>query len=373
MDAEVAVVGVGSVGSMALWQLAERGIDAVGLEQFAPGHDRGAVGGDTRIFRLAYVEGERFLPLLRTSQVMWRELSEWSGAGLFAECGSLTIGASADPDMRTLIESAPAQGIEIDVLDQDATRERFPQHRLSADEVSVFDPQGGVLRADHAVLAASRRAQTLGARVVPRDPVRRIDVAGEHVRVESETSTWNVRTVVLTTGSWTGRFLPAGLKRHIEARRHLLTWFLADDTAGFTMGRFPPFVRTIGERFLYGTPPADGVTVKIGGVPPQPIQSADTYERRHSADETREISEVIRTNFRGLYEEPVRADAYTDLFTDDSLGLLGRLPQGPRVVVASGYSGRGFKLAPALGRAVADMVGGQEPAEVAFMTPDRFE
>ena len=46
---DVGVLGVGSMGSMTLWQLARRGVRAIGFEQFSVGHDRGAAGGETRI------------------------------------------------------------------------------------------------------------------------------------------------------------------------------------------------------------------------------------------------------------------------------------------------------------------------------------
>ena len=56
MDARVAVVGTGSMGAMALWQLARDGVDAIGFERYSPGHDQAAAGGESRIFRTAYLE-----------------------------------------------------------------------------------------------------------------------------------------------------------------------------------------------------------------------------------------------------------------------------------------------------------------------------
>ncbi|MER5836455.1 NAD(P)-dependent oxidoreductase, partial [Streptomyces sp. NPDC002130] len=47
----VAVVGVGTMGSQAAWRLAARGAEVVGYDRFAPGHDRSAAGGETRVFR----------------------------------------------------------------------------------------------------------------------------------------------------------------------------------------------------------------------------------------------------------------------------------------------------------------------------------
>ncbi len=47
----VAVVGTGTIGSQAAWRLAARGADVVAYDRFAPGHDRSAAGGESRIYR----------------------------------------------------------------------------------------------------------------------------------------------------------------------------------------------------------------------------------------------------------------------------------------------------------------------------------
>ncbi|MCP9982649.1 FAD-dependent oxidoreductase [Actinomadura madurae] len=86
MDAEVAVIGVGTMGSMAMWRLAERGVEAIGFERYAPGHDLGAAGGNTRLFRLAYMEGAHYVPLLKQALGLWgscrrcRRPASWSSA-----------------------------------------------------------------------------------------------------------------------------------------------------------------------------------------------------------------------------------------------------------------------------------------------------
>ena len=53
---KVAVIGVGTMGAQAAWRLAARGADVIGFDRFAPGHDRSAAGGDTRIFRSAHFD-----------------------------------------------------------------------------------------------------------------------------------------------------------------------------------------------------------------------------------------------------------------------------------------------------------------------------
>ena len=54
VEADVAVVGVGSVGSMATWQLAARGLRVVGIDRFTIPGPFSAYAGESRVFRMVY-------------------------------------------------------------------------------------------------------------------------------------------------------------------------------------------------------------------------------------------------------------------------------------------------------------------------------
>ncbi|WP_251036363.1 hypothetical protein [Arthrobacter sp. ISL-28] len=54
MNGKLAVIGLGSIGSMALWQASRLSDSVVGFEAQRPAHARSAVGGDTRLFRMIY-------------------------------------------------------------------------------------------------------------------------------------------------------------------------------------------------------------------------------------------------------------------------------------------------------------------------------
>lgn len=71
-NADVVVVGLGAVGSAVLYQLADRGIDAIGIDRFAPPHDRGSSHGESPITRLAVSEGPEYVPFVRRSHELWR-------------------------------------------------------------------------------------------------------------------------------------------------------------------------------------------------------------------------------------------------------------------------------------------------------------
>src|SRR5205807_7778515 len=90
---DVAVIGLGVMGSAALQHLAGRGLRVLGIEQFAPGHDRGSSHGETRIIRLGYFEHPSYVPLVRAAYPLWRALEQRSGEALLHVTGILEMGA----------------------------------------------------------------------------------------------------------------------------------------------------------------------------------------------------------------------------------------------------------------------------------------
>ena len=77
---DVAVIGLGGMGSAAAWHLARRGQRVVGFEQFDPVHDQGSSHGSTRLVRQAYYEDPRYVPLLVRAYELWDELGSLAGS-----------------------------------------------------------------------------------------------------------------------------------------------------------------------------------------------------------------------------------------------------------------------------------------------------
>jgi sarcosine oxidase len=100
---DAVVLGLGGMGSSALARLAARGQRALGLEQFARGHDLGASAGQSRIIRMAYYEDPAYVPLLRRAYELWSKLESATGARLLDRCGVLMVGG---PDSSVLAGAA---------------------------------------------------------------------------------------------------------------------------------------------------------------------------------------------------------------------------------------------------------------------------
>ncbi|MER5394858.1 N-methyl-L-tryptophan oxidase [Saccharopolyspora sp. NPDC002686] len=372
LDAQVGIVGTGTMGSMLAWQLARRGVQVLAFERFSPGHDRGAVGGETRLFRLAYAEGHQYVPLLRDSLRLWRELEEEAGANILAQCGGLTIGDSGSDYIAGLLANARDTDVPVAVLSTAEVAERYPQHGLLDGEIAVLDEQAGYLRCEQAVLSATRVAERSGVEVLRYTEVTELVEDGDSVLVSTaDGSSYRVGQVVVAAGSWSARFLPDELAGAVQSRRVLLSWFGTDDIDAYRPDRFPIFIHHGGGRHVYGMPTVDGVMVKIAGaVAAHPVPAPEAVQPRHSAAEIREVADAVGKFLPGLDPEPIRTDAFTDLYTTDERPLVGRV--GERTVVTTGHSGRGFKYAPGVAAVVADVLSGNDDPRYDFMSPKRF-
>src|SRR5690625_5861629 len=92
MDADVAVIGVGAMGSMSLWQLAKRGVCVLGFVQFGVGNDRTAAGGESRVFRTAYMEGKEYVQILKASRLLSKVWEDRPIKSVLTLNGGLVIG-----------------------------------------------------------------------------------------------------------------------------------------------------------------------------------------------------------------------------------------------------------------------------------------
>src|ERR1700693_4428279 len=141
---EVVVCGLGAAGSAPLYQLARRGVRVLGLERFAPGHDRGSSHGETRIIRLGYFEHPSYVPLVHAALALWRALEKDSGQSLLNVTGIVEIGAPDGTLVAGTLRSAQAHGLAREVLDAASVMRRFPAFRLPRDFVGVFQPEAGI-------------------------------------------------------------------------------------------------------------------------------------------------------------------------------------------------------------------------------------
>ena len=356
MDADVAVIGVGSIGAMALWRLARAGVRAIGLEQHSPGHGFGGAGGETRYFRTAYAEGDAYVPLILASYKLWSELERASRAKFVWNCGFITISAQTDSRFAKAKECADATGIAYHIFDGQEAGRRYPQHHFREDDFVLFDRLGGLYASEYAIACAAAVAEEAGAAIHRDAKVDRILPDERGVTIVAGDRSFRVGRVVVTTGGWASELLPE-VNDVLMPKRTWQSWYFAEDPERFLPERFPPFGRTFGGMRFHGAPTIDRRFVCIGAVEelPERIVDNDPTGPRVLPDMSI-VNDYVREYFNGLRPDPVRVMPALDGYTVDNNPIIGFRGSSPRVVVLCGFSGHGFKLAPVMGQIAADLV-----------------
>lgn len=374
MDAKVAVIGTGSIGSMTLWQLAKAGVEAIGFEQYAPGHDQAAAGGESRIFRTAYLEGPQYVPLLLRARELWQELEAETGTRLLTLNGGLMIGPEDSTEMRNVLDSATEFELPHQLLDKAAMAQRYPQHVMLPGEVAFYDQWAGVLRPEFAVLAAATAAQQRGAQLVTGCRISSIEPGPDRVTIHADDRSWTVEQAVVTAGPWTGRFAPQ-LAEHVHPRKLVMTWYHPrGDVSAYEPDAFPIFIRDSGNVHIFGIPALDGGSVKVAPHASYgDLTDADQLDRNVAAADLEPINHAVEQLFPGLVPTPVRVSSYMDAYTSDGHALVGQMPGSDNTWLLGAFSGHGFKMAPAFGQVAADLVRNQKTTlPIEHLDPTRF-
>lgn len=355
----VAIIGVGTMGSMAMWRLAERGAHVEGFEKFGMAHDFGAAGGGTRVFRMVYAEGSRYLPLLATSRLFWHELARRNSADILVRNGCLTIADATSVQIQRSIRMAEQCQLPFEVLTPEMMAAIYPQHQLAEHEVGVFDPEGGVLRTDRAIGSAIKSALASGAILHSNSTVEAIEPGDHGVNLIVGGQTHHFDEVVVSTGPW-GNPILERFGYTPEARRVRTSFHRPRHTRLHEPAHFPSVIRRIDDGRSYGAMHAlDGNTVKFviqNSETALPVLADDVGEVPINENFLAETVDLISLVMPEVDPYPVRVGAHPEGFTVDGEPLVGRLDGVPHVVVLGGFSGQGFKMAPAIGEIAADLI-----------------
>ena len=355
--ADVLVIGAGTVGAMALWQLSQRksGKRIVGIEQYGRVHSHGSYAGESRVFRTAVHEGGTYVRMIQRSRELWRELESQSRRELYSEVGCLSIAPAGFPDLETALGTVRDFEIPHRELSTEELRAEYPQHTIFDGDVGLLDYHGGGIRPEVAVMSALDVAEANGVELYFNTPVIGVERRPDGVCVRTSQGVWVADQVVVASGSWSGRLLP-DLHSLLRIQVLGLTWFMPRDPAAFQPDRFPAFLRDVGEVHFFGAPSFDGYAFKACTNPEWPVlRDVDRVPSHHTRAELIKIGQRAAELFTEVNPEPVRESVHHCAYTPDRLPIVDRSADG-RMVTIAGLSGHGFKFAPQLGEWAAQLV-----------------
>jgi sarcosine oxidase subunit beta len=261
-------------------------------------------------------------------------------------------------------------GVDSSVLDAGSIRSLFPGLDI-ADEVAAFEPGSGYADPSMTATGFLAAAKRRGARLVPGAEVTAIRVAGGRVEgVDTTRGSVDAPVIVNAAGGWAGRVAAlAGLDIPITVWRHD-TGYLGVPA---TVARPIPVVIDLANAMYLRPEGPDMILVgleddnQMGGSPDRDTGDAAPDFRDRAADRViRRIPALIDGTFRTSHSGQ-------DGLTPDQRPMLGTMgPDG--FYLDCGHSGTGFKTAPAVGLAMAELILDGAPAsvDIAPFAPTRF-
>ena len=368
---DVAVIGLGTMGSFAAVELAKRGCSVAGFDQFTPPHGRGSHSGATRIYRVAYAEGTGYVPLAQRAGKLWDRASEERGRQLLHRTGMLYMGPGGESFLREVAESASANQLPIETLSADEVSRRFPAFEIPEHYAGIVDPQAGWIDVDAAIASSVAQAESLGVECFFDQPVKSWNATAVETQVHLRDETISASSLVITAGAWAGGLLHE-LGLPLRVKRKVVAWFDPLVPEFFAAGRMPIF--GFADDWTYGFPGVPGMGVKMaihaGG---NYVENANSPVLPAGPDDLDPLVATAAKYMPKLGSRLVRSTTCLYTMTPDDDFIVDCHPQFKNVVFAAGFSGHGFKFAPVIAEALGDLVlEGKTALPIGFLALDRL-
>ena len=360
---DVAVVGLGGIGSATAWYAARDGHSVVGLERFAlGGHERGASHDHSRIIRHSY-HTTQYVELTHHAYARWREVEQASGQRCVHVTGGIDLfprGAAIDID--TYRQAMRSNDVTFDELSATETMRRWPAWQLADDVQVLYQAQTGIVSPAQTVPVLQRLAIDAGAELRGDARVMGLEPDGDQVNMRlDDGDTLSAAHVVVAADAWAAPLLePLGIHLPLTVTKEQVTYYSTDDGPRFTPDRFPVWI-WMDDPSFYGFPTFAAPGVKIaqdcGGLAVDPDQRG--FEPDH--DILDRTNAFAATAFAGRLGAPLTTTTCLYTLTPDRDFVVDAVPGHPNVHVALG-AGHGYKFVAWFGSTLAALATGADPA-----------
>ena len=369
----IVVVGAGAIGAWTALSLLRGGSTVTLIDAWGPANYRAGSGGESRIIRATYGPDAIYVDLVARSFEPWRSLDRTASDPLYTETGVLWMFAGDGAYARSSQESLERNGLQLEELSPAGAQARFPQFRFENLRHIYFEPQAGVLAAEKATRAVRDRFLAEGGhyrrgRALPPDEssenLSRLGLAdGKSLEGDA---------FVFAAGAWLGEVLPEALDGLVQPSRQEVYFVNAEGAPEFQSGRLPVWMH-LAERLSYGLPALEAQGCKIGDDTRGQAFDPTDGDRTASQIDLERLRDVLQLRLPGLARSAMtgaRVCQYEN--TPDGHLIVDRHPTVENIWIAGGSSGHAFKLGPAIGEHVADMILGGGAPFLEFRL-DRFD
>ena len=355
--ADVVVVGGGLEGCAAAWAMARRGVtDVVVAERGTVGS--GMTGKSSGIVRCHYGVSS-LAAMAAVGLEVFENAEDLFGADIgFRQTGYVVGVADANVDaLRKSLAAQRSVGVDTEEIDHAEVARLWPYADLTPFAAFGWEPRGGYGDAYQTAQAFSASARAAGARVRQGTPVAGLLLDGDRVTGVrlADGSEISAGTVVVATGVWTRPLLaPYGIDMPIRVVREQIV-LIDPGIESAAVSRLPVFSDLVSLQYVR---PEVGGEILFGNSDLAHTEDADpdSYLNRATEAFVDVTVDKVGTRFPGFPDAAI-SSSYAGCYdvTPDWNPVISPGPLDG-LVIAAGFSGHGFKIAPAVGQLVADLV-----------------
>lgn len=352
---DVAVVGLGVLGSAAAYYAAKKGAKVLALEQFELGHVRGASHDTSRIVRTSNFEPE-YVALAKSAYNDWAELERITGQKLLTITGGVFFVPKDSPfPVEKFARSLSANDVPYEVLNAAEVKKRWPQFDIPDSVDTVYTADTGIAHAAKTVSTLQNLARSLGASIKDNTRVDRVTPRPTGgVEIETSNGKFHADKVILATDAWTNKLLaPLGLHIPLTVMQEQVTYFKPTDVAAFENGRFPTWIWG-GDPTFYGFPTYGEPTIKAARDYSMNLMDPEQRTFVHSQELFDQLCSFMGKFMPDKTRQPLRTVTCQYTITPDRRFIITPLEKHRDIIVGLGAA-HAFKFAPAFGRVLAEL------------------
>jgi sarcosine oxidase, subunit beta len=365
---DVVIIGAGIMGCSAAFYLARRkGVRVIVI-------DKGSIAAGMTKRSGSLIRTHSAHPVeARLALASWRAYKNWKElVGLnceFTETGFVVV-ARDERDavrLRAQVDQLQEIGANTRIISTGDLKELQPAARVDDLSIAAYEPEAGFLDPVLAAQSLATRAKELGVSFKTGTLAKSIRVENGRISgVDTNNGLIDALQVVVMAGAWSDRLLkPLGVEIGIISQRVEVMFYdrpseLRAGHAAFedwaTGAHFRPhiFGLTMG-----------GLTAPQSDYATDPDRFEETISQDAIADLQKRLAARLPDLARARY---IRGHAGVYDTSPDGHAVLGRVPNIPGLIVAAGFGGAGFALAPAVGACTSELVVDGEASSVDVTT-----
>lgn len=351
---DVVIIGGGVTGTSAALQLASRGIRVILVEKkFLAA---GSTGRSSAVIRQHY-SNEITARMAKYSLRVFQNFAEVvGGTADFNHTGFLVlVSAQDEAGLRENVALQQSVGINTKIISLPELREIEPSIAATDLVTAAYEPEGGYADPVATTQSFADAARARGAEIWQDTRVTRVVMEKERVvGVETTRGFISAPNVINCANAWApGIAAPLGISLPIQPERHQIAMFQQLPPREKPRVVIGDFVHQIYYR------PEGPVQTLVGSVAPdgQPIANPDEYNTGADDEYIIHVGESLAERHPAM-ANALSKGGYSGMYgvTPDWHPIIDEIPTGSGFFVAAGFSGHGFKLSPAVGVMIADMV-----------------